>query len=347
MRGVDFSAVIHEAWQAYGEPIPIQDVTDISVRVSTNYVFRVDLNDGRFLFAKVSYFGKYEDFKEDHTIINILAHLLPWPYDHFLSRSLTKDGKLFIQRHKTAALDVWLVFYRPIDLAQKLPRRLDEGLIVKMGKELARFHRACTEISGQLPQASKTLYTDLDHLHTILDTELGQFIHRGHVDAIRHHTHVLRANLDHFEYDALPRIPVFIDWNIGNFSVMPDGAFFSRWDYDWFRMASRLLDFYFFSRVVSDVGDRTVFSYEIYTLLEDRFLIFLKAYHAVYPLTRNEVFLLKEAYRFFILNYVIKDGRYFFHEFYALRLQKEAYEQYLPSIDRDFDVDRILHALEL
>lgn len=347
MRGVDFSAVIQDAWSAYGEPIPIQDVTDISVRVSTNHVFRVDLADGRFLFAKVSYFGKYVDFKEDHSIINSLAHVLPWPYDRFLSRSLAKDGKLFIQRHTTAALDVWLVFYRPIELGQKLPRRLNEPLIRKMGAELARFHRACTDIRGQLPQASKTLYTDLDHLHAILDTELGQFIHRGHVDKIRHHTDRLKATLEQLQYAQLPRIPVFIDWNIGNFSVMPDGAFFSRWDYDWFRMASRMLDFYFFSRVVSDVGDRTVFSYEIYTLLEDRFLLFLKAYHAVYPLTKNEVLLLKEAYRFFILNYVIKDGRYFFHEFYALRLQKEAYERYLPSIDRDFDAGRILHALNL
>lgn len=347
MRGVNFTAVIHDAWAAYGAPTPIKEVTDISVRVSTNYVFRVDLTDGRFLFAKVSYFGRYEDFKEDHTIINSLAHVLPWPYDRFLSRSLTKDGKLFIQRHQADAIDVWLVFYRPIELRKKLPRRLSNTLISKMGEELARFHRACTDIRHELPQASKTLTTDLDHLRGILETELGQFIHRGQEDLIRQHISVLQANLTQFGYYDLPRIPVFIDWNIGNFSVMKDGSFFSRWDYDWFRMAARILDFYFFSRVVSHAGDRTIFSYEIHTLQEDRFLSFLRAYHAVYPLTRNEIYLLKEAYRFFILNYVVKDGRYFFHEFYASRLQKEAYERYLPSIDRDFDADRLLAVLDL
>jgi len=41
--------------------------------------------------------------------------------------------------------------------------------------------------------------------------------------------------------------------------------------------------------------------------------LFLKNYHEVYPLMEGEIRFLKEAYRFFILNYVIKNGRYFFH----------------------------------
>jgi hypothetical protein len=112
-------------------------------------------------------------------------------------------------------------------------------------------------------------------------------------------------------------------------------------------MDSRMLDFYFLSRVVSDIGDRTVFSYYIGPLMEKRFLLFLHAYHAVYPLTEKEIRFLKEAFRFFILNYVIKDGRYFFHEIFASKLQKEAYDIYLPSIDRDFNADVILRALNL
>ncbi|MDP5090535.1 MAG: hypothetical protein NWQ18_09300, partial [Saprospiraceae bacterium] len=121
----------------------------------------------------------------------------------------------------------------------------------------------------------------------------------------------------------------------------------SRWDYDWFRMASRILDFYFLSRIVSDAGDRTVFSYNISTLMEDRFMIFLKAYHRVYPLTETEIRFIPEVYRFFILNYVIKDGRYFFHEIYATKLQKEAYSTYLPSIEKEFNADKLLRALAL
>ena len=81
--------------------------------------------------------------------------------------------------------------------------------------------------------------------------------------------------------------------------------------------------------------------------MEDRFIIFLKAYHEIYPLTKPEILFLKEAYRFFILNYVIKDGRYFFHDLFATKLQKEAYEIYLPSIEKEFNADIILKALNL
>ncbi len=81
--------------------------------------------------------------------------------------------------------------------------------------------------------------------------------------------------------------------------------------------------------------------------MEDRFIVFLKAYHAEYPLTREEVLFMKEAYRFFILNYVIKDGRHFFHEIFATKLLSEAYAIYLPSIDKGFNADKILKALNL
>ena len=83
------------------------------------------------------------------------------------------------------------------------------------------------------------------------------------------------------------------------------------------------------------------------TFMEDRFLLFLKEYHNVFPLSVREIHFMKEAYRFFILNYVIKYGKHFFHSFYASKLQKEAYELYLPQIDEKFDVDRILKALNL
>jgi hypothetical protein len=119
-------------------------------------------------------------------------------------------------------------------------------------------------------------------------------------------------NCDKINASKLESIPVFVDWNIGNFSVTNDYRFFSRWDYDWFRMSSRIMDFYFFSRVCSSVGDKKIFSYLIDPVMEDRFMIFLKNYHTIWPLTIEEIKLIKETYRFFILNYVIKDGRHFF-----------------------------------
>jgi len=81
-------------------------------------------------------------------------------------------------------------------------------------------------------------------------------------------------------------------------------------DYDWFRMSYRMMDFYFFSRVVSMAGDRTVLV--IGSIHDgDRFIIFLEEYHKINPLTANELRFMREAYRFFILNYVIKDGSIF------------------------------------
>ena len=112
-------------------------------------------------------------------------------------------------------------------------------------------------------------------------------------------------------------------------------------------MSSRMLDFYFFSRVVSDAGDKTVWSYLIGPMMEDRFLLFLSEYHYVNPLIADEIRFLREVYRFFILNYVIKNGNYFFSEQYAKKLYTEAIEIYLPSVDRDFDPEKIIAHLKI
>ncbi|HKK44664.1 MAG TPA: hypothetical protein VJ964_04035, partial [Balneolaceae bacterium] len=104
---------------------------------------------------------------------------------------------------------------------------------------------------------------------------------------------------------------------------------------------------YFFSRIVSKVGDKTVFSYDIDPLMEDRFILFLKSYHKVNPLKEVEIRFLKEAYRFFLLNYVVKYGRYFFHEIFASRLQQEAYNKHLPLIDKKFDPEPLLQSLNI
>ncbi|MDZ7693594.1 MAG: hypothetical protein U5K69_21160 [Balneolaceae bacterium] len=81
--------------------------------------------------------------------------------------------------------------------------------------------------------------------------------------------------------------------------------------------------------------------------MEDRFKLFLQSYHEVYPITEMEIRFLKEVYRFFILNYVVKYGRYFFHDLFASKLQKEAYERYLPELEDKFDPEPLLNTLNL
>ena len=346
MRLKDYPAIIKKAWAGFDSSIGVKLVEDISAKVSTNHVFRVTLDNDDRVIAKLSYFGKYEHFKEDHRIIQALANNLLYPYENVLARSLVKNNQVYTYRYQEDFVDTWVVFYNPIRAMDRLPRRLNEEQIGKLGAEAAKFHLACFRAGKSIPKSSKNLRTDIQHLLDILETETGKYEHRGYIHILKRQCDIFMKNIQRLNVSSFDLMPVFVDWNIGNFSVTEDLKFFSRWDYDWFRVSSRIMDFYFFSRVVSNVGDRTVFSYLMGPLTEDRFMIFLKEYHKIYPLTEREVRFMKEAYRFFILNYVIKYGKFFFHRAYSTKLQKEAYELYFPAID-GFDEEKILRTLNL
>ncbi|MEC7379189.1 MAG: hypothetical protein VX886_03280 [Pseudomonadota bacterium] len=240
-----------------------------------------------------------------------------------------------------------MVFYNPIGVDQMLPKRLQPTQIEALGRRLAEFHRACTSLTNILPDWSKTLRRDMTDLALWLKEPEGQFHHRGRIAVIQQQMDLFERNTEALGAHAWQPIPVFIDWNIGNFSVTRELQFFSRWDYDWFRMSSRGFDFYFFSRVCSRAGDRSVFSYDLDTLLEDGFARFLAAYHEVYPITREELEFVLEAYRFFILNYVVKHGRYFFQDVYASKLEREAFTRYFPQLQQGLDVERLAKACGL
>ena len=347
MTQIDFNQIVREAVEAYDDSKEIVSITDISAKVSTNHVYRIVFSDENIIIAKLSYFGKFEHFVEDHSIINSLANNLPAPFENFLARSLIKGNSLFVHRHKDEVIDAWVVFYRPIEIKERLPRKLNRGQIKKLARSVAKFHKACDSIKNTLPPSSKTMEVDINHLLEILNTKEGRHEHRMHLDQIREQCHKFLDNVEELGAEDLNTIPVFVDWNIGNFSVTSDLELYSRWDYDWFRMSTRMMDFYFFSRVVSKVGDQTVFSYNMDPLMEERFIEFLKSYHEVYPLKEVEIRFLKEAYRFFLLNYVVKYGRYFFHELFATRLQQEAYNEHLPVMDEKFDPEPLLNALNL
>ncbi len=344
---MNYNAIIKKAWKGFDASKVIRKIEDISAMVSTNHVFRVTFVDEDVVVAKLSNFGKYEHFKEDHRIINALSTNLLYPFENLLSRSLQKNNQVYTYRYKWGKTDAWVVFYNPTRVQLRLPRRLEDHHIRKLAQQVARFHKACSRVKNVIPKSSKTLRTDINILKEKIEANPGRFGGEAKCEILKHHCELfiknrLKCNTGRFEI-----IPVFIDWNIGNFSVTSRMELYSRWDYDWFRMSYRMLDFYFFSRVVSDIGDRTVFSYVITTMMEDRFILFLEEYHKIYPLLADEIRFLKEAYRFFILNYVIKDGKYFFNEQYAEKLQAEAFETYLPSVDCDFDPEKLIKALNL
>jgi hypothetical protein len=343
---VNYHSIIKKAWAGYDNSKVIRDIEDISAMVSTNHVYHITFEDDDIIIAKLSKYGKYEHFKEDHRIIHALSNNLLYPFENFIARSLLKNNRVYTYRHKYKKEDAWVVFYNPVRIDQRLPRRLEEHHIRALGKQMAKFHRACFRINNVLPKSSKTLGTDIRILIEQLEKTPEKFGTPEQVTMLRQHCDVFMKNRTKYNaVGSLGTIPVFIDWNIGNFSINDKVQLYSRWDYDWFRMSSRMMDFYFLSRVVSNAGDRTVFSYVIGPLMEDRFLIFLEEYHKTYPLTAHEIHFMKDAYRFFILNYVIKDGRYFFNEQYAKKLRAEALSIYLPSIEKEFNAEKIINAL--
>jgi Ser/Thr protein kinase RdoA (MazF antagonist) len=345
MAYIDFNAIVRSAWDAYDSSRKLLHIEDISAKVSTNHVYRMNLSDKTSIVAKLSYFGRYEHFVEDHSIINSLSNNLPNPFEDVLSRSLMKGSELFVYRHKEGPADVWVVFYRPIKTRHKLPKRLNEEQIVTFGNQMGQFHAACEKVRHTLPPSSKTLMVDIDDLLVYLGTDEGRFEHFMYRDLIIEHAEKFKQNFAHLGADKLTRIPVFMDWNIGNFSVTKTFRLYSRWDYDWFRGSSRMLDFYFFARVVSDIGDRTMFTYNVDILMHERFKLFLRSYHRVNPLSEQEILFLKEAYRFFLLTYVVKYGRFFFHELFANTLQKETFETHLPGLDDQFDASCLMDIL--
>ncbi len=343
---MDWSRIIKKAWKVYDSSRSVLQISDISARVSTNHVFRVVLDDDEMVIAKLSYFGKYEHFKEDHRIIHSLANNLLYPNENLLAKSLLKNNRVFTYHYKTSTIDAWVVFYNPVRVLHRLPKILSEEQIRRLGQQMARLHRACSRATKVLPKSSKTLSSDVRSLMRFLSRPRINTFNEMQTAVLKQHCEYFLENKLKLRASRFEKIPVFIDWNIGNFSVTNNTKLFSRWDYDWFRMSSRMMDFYFLARVVSSVGDRTVFSYLIDPLKEERFLWFLQEYHQINPLTANEVRFLKEVYRFFILNYVIKDGSYFFNEQYARKLQEEAFDIYLPSID-SFDPEKIIKVLNL
>lgn len=347
MRVLDFTHIVEAAWKNYDPSRVPSAITDISVRVSTNYVYKIQFPGKQFVIAKLSYFGTYEHFKEDHSIVNALAHALQPPYDRTISHSLMKDGDVYTYRHQEAGLNVWVVFYRPVKLMRKLPKRLQVADIVSLGRQFGLFHKACSQTLIELPKTSKTMMWDMEDLRSHLSTDDGKQEFTGRIPEIHRQIDLFLEESAACGYDQMMKMPVFVDWNSGNFSLSKRGRIYTRWDYDWFRFAPRVLDCYFMSRVVSDIGDQTLFSYVPDTLMEPRFMLFLENYHRNFPLTESEIRFIKPAFRFFILQYVIKYGNYFFHQIYASRLQEEAFRVYLPRLDKVFNADKLLRTCNL
>lgn len=329
------------AFRTYSPREVPKDVEAARAAVSTNRVYRLVFESRPNVYAKISSYGSFVHFRQDHQRIEEWRRRFrATRYEHFLAPVLSADEDVYTYH----AGDAWVVFYEEVPKRATLPRVLQEAQIARLAVEMARFHRASFETSRSLAPTWKTLGSDIAILFDSLGNPgwlAARGLSRAEANYLRDHCNLFLRNADRLGYSALPKIPVLIDWNIGNFSVTDAGdefELYSRWDYDWFRIEPKVLDFYFLSRVSSGVGDRTRFSYFPGTLLEPRFAFFLRRYHEVFPLRVEEVRFLREAYRFFVLNYVVRSGEHFFKEELCARLLREAIDLYLPELDRlDFE----------
>lgn len=309
----------------------------------------MQLDDGHEVIAKTTVYGSYVYFRQDHQIIQQwIRRVANTRYRNFLAKILLKEnGDVFTTRIDNH----WVVFYEKIDFYDFLPKILNLDQVRSLGREMAEFHEASAEIAPLLSKSWKNLGSDVATLYDFLGNETWRKEHHLSDEA----EHTLRDQCDKFltnaeklGYHQFKRIPVLVDWNIGNFSVGFDGngfKFFSRWDYDWFRIEPRTLDFYFCARVVRAEGDQDSFSYTVAPFFEQRFVEFLKTYQLVSPLADEEILFMKEAYRVFLLNYVMRIGEHFFLPEICERLHREALDHYFPELART-DFSQLLRALK-
>ena len=349
-------SICERAWKAYGERcwsvpsagehqrfrgLQLSHIEDLSPGVSTNRVFRLTLNDGQQVIAKVSSYGSYVHFKQDHQLINRWSSgLKGGRFSKFLADMLKVGDEPFFYRES----NIWVVFYHKTTFYDFLPKILDEAQIESLGTEMANFHLASAQSAVFLEPSWKSMGGDIATLFDVAgdrEWRARHFLGDSAEGILREQCERFLVNAAQLGYHRMRKIPLLLDWNIGNFSVgLEEAGFklFSRWDFDWFRVEPRQLDFYFCARVVRAEGDQDEFSYTVAPFFEERFIRFLRAYHRVFALSRNEVKFMKEAYRFFLLNYVIRSGEHFFRPIFQRRLQAECFENYFPALETmDFE----------
>lgn len=349
----DQRSAVYAAWEKYGDPRTIVAIHDTSPMVSTNTVYRIDLDRAdstgtRRVFAKVSNYGSYFLFAEDHDRLFRCTQLLTGTrFADFLAPVLGVDDRPFTYYDER----LWVAFYSEARRGDALPPRLDRAQTRCLAREMAAFHSACTHIAPAIPATSNSIKADAIHLLDLLSSPFAPRnfdLSAEHIGLLWRRTHDFLLELETIRYDSWTRIPILVDWNLGNFSVRFDSsgdfALHSRWDYDWFRVESRMLDFYFLSRVSSATGDRTHWTYSPHTLTEPSFVEFIEAYHSVNPLSEEEIRFLPMAFTFFILNYVVREGARFFRSELCAKFRNDAARVYLPAVDR-LDLDPLLRVV--
>jgi len=151
---IDAERIVRLAWADYGDPRTISDVVEVSAHVSTNHVFRLHLNDGSHVVGKVSSYGSYFLFAEDHDrLFKLVQSLSNSRWSRFLAQVLPRDGRAYTWYDGTC----WAAFYDDVERGTQLPRIITSEDIVFLAREIASFHKSCAEASRHLPPTSNSV----------------------------------------------------------------------------------------------------------------------------------------------------------------------------------------------
>src|SRR5690606_27010285 len=101
--------ITREAWLRYGDPRRVALVEELSAHVSTNRVYRLELEDGTDFIAKTSSYGSYVHFRQDHRLIKKWIDLLQGSrYENLLAPVAVVRGEVFTAHFPPA----FVVFYQ-------------------------------------------------------------------------------------------------------------------------------------------------------------------------------------------------------------------------------------------
>ena len=86
---IDAERIVRLAWTDYGDNRSIVEIVEVSAHVSTNHVFRLHLDDGSHVVVKVSSYGSYFLFAEDHDrLFKLVQSLSNTHWSGFLAQVL-------------------------------------------------------------------------------------------------------------------------------------------------------------------------------------------------------------------------------------------------------------------
>ena len=342
---MDTPDIVAEGWDAWGDPRKLIGVDEISAAVSTNRVYRLRLEDGGTAVCTVSSYGSFVHFRQDHERIHQWCRgMRRTPWDGMLADVFHHDDTPFVHRAGPA----WLAFYEDVGAGEPLPPILGEEDIASLAREMARLHDASAKLG--LPPTWKTLGADIAVLRERLEHPAwcnARDIGPASASFLRDHCDAFLWNTERSGYHGFRKLPVLVDWNLGNFAISRTGdglRIASRWDYDWFRIEPRVLDFFFLARVVSARGDQSHFTYDLDSFADPRFALFVRSYHEVSPLSPAEIAFLVEAARFFLLNYTVLEAEHFFRPELCDGLRRDAVELHLPAL-ADLELSALLDAI--